>query len=241
MICCQSLCKSFEGVPVLKDFSLTLPESGVVCLLSPSGGGKTTLLHILAGLSSPDSGSVEGLDGRKVSMVFQENRLLPWLSAAGNIALVQQRGPRNTPPERYLAAAGLEGQGKKRPGELSGGMKRRVAILRALAFLEHEDRAVLLLDEPFKGLDRDAKIRMMQLVAARAERGDLVLLVTHDPEEAAAMADRVFLCTASPLRVQGEMSLSLPRCRRDAAFLERTRRELAGGLPRPASGGEIAP
>ncbi|MDD2956636.1 MAG: ATP-binding cassette domain-containing protein [Oscillospiraceae bacterium] len=226
MIVCNGLCKSFEGKAVLRGFSCRLPDSGVVCLLAPSGGGKTTLLHILAGLTAPDSGTVEGLEGRRVSMVFQENRLLPWLTAGDNIALVQEKGAEATPPARWMAAAGLAGEEKKRPGELSGGMKRRVAILRALAYIEQESRAVLLLDEPFKGLDREARGVMMELTAQRAEKGDLVLLVTHDPEEAAALADWVLLCGAEPFRILAEQRLERPRAQRDAIWMDKARRLL---------------
>lgn len=226
MIQCRSLYKSFDGSPVLENFSLSLPENGVVCLLAPSGSGKTTLLHILAGLIAPDSGSVEGLEGIKISMVFQENRLLPWLSAAGNIALAQPKNSPCLPPEKYLAMAGMEGQGDKRPGELSGGMKRRVAILRALARLEHAEKALLLLDEPFKGLDRETKVCMMEIVASYAQK-DLILLVTHDPEETAVLADTVLLCGCSPLLVLEEKAIPLPRPMRDRAFLAQTCRELS--------------
>lgn len=229
MIRCRSLYKSFGGPPVLEGFSLSLPDKGIACLLAPSGSGKTTLLHILAGLTAPDSGSLEGLEGVKISMVFQEDRLLPWLSAAGNIALAQPKNLPCLPPEKYLAMAGLEGQGDKRPGELSGGMNRRVAVLRALARLEHTEKGLLLLDEPFKGMDRETKAPMMGMVASRAQK-DLILLVTHDPEEAAVLADTVFLCSRGPFRILEEKTISLPRHMRDRAFLEQTCRELSGKI-----------
>ena len=149
--------------------------------MAPSGGGKTTLLRILMGLEAADSGTVEGLAGLRQSAVFQEDRLCQTLSAVSNIRLVNPSLSLSE-AEAALSAVGLAGCGNQRVAEFSGGMRRRVAILRALLAQWN----VLFLDEPFKGLDTGTK----NLVLADTRRrcaGRTVLLVTHDPGEAEAL------------------------------------------------------
>jgi ABC-type nitrate/sulfonate/bicarbonate transport system ATPase subunit len=179
--------------PVLQDFSLTLPPTGVVSLVGPSGCGKTTLLRLLAGLESPQSGTVSGVAGLRVSMVFQEDRLLPWETAWENAVTAPLEGTR--PAAEWLGALGLGDSLDQHPGVLSGGMKRRVAIARALA-APHD---LLLLDEPFAGLDeptwRDAARRI-----ATANAAGLTVLVTHVLDHAAAMGARVIRLEGTPLR-----------------------------------------
>ncbi|MCE5235292.1 MAG: ATP-binding cassette domain-containing protein [Clostridiaceae bacterium] len=174
MIELKNVVCSYEGKTVLDGLSLSLPETGAVAVTGPSGTGKTTLLRLLAGLVSPASGGVEGLEGKRVSMVFQEDRLLPWRSALENVSLFcgNEALARET-----LRGLELGDAFEKRPGELSGGMRRRVALARALCF----GGDILLLDEPFKGLDDALKLRV-----AEAIRGvfPLTVLATHDMDEA---------------------------------------------------------
>jgi len=170
---------------VLERFSCCLPDHGAVCLFGHSGCGKTTLLHLLAGLHRAQSGVVRGLENKRVSMAFQEDRLLPWLTAAQNITLVlKDSGGDNRPALPWLELVELTEQADKWPRELSGGMRRRVNIARALAF----DGDILLLDEPTNGLDEDLARRVMAriktLYAAR-----LMVIVTHDREFAEQYAD----------------------------------------------------
>lgn len=173
------LSKAFGAQAVFSDFSLSLPIKTTVCLMGPSGCGKTTLLRLLMGLEQPDSGRVHSIHPQ--SVVFQEDRLLGKLTAQGNLRLVGGRGCEGR-ANRLLSRLGLGQEGTKPVKEFSGGMKRRVAIARAL-LVPYE---LLLLDEPFKGLDIEARQRAAQVILEEA-RGKTILLVTHDPEEARLM------------------------------------------------------
>lgn len=191
----KNLSKAYDGRPVLENFSLALPERGTVCLLGPSGSGKTTLLHLMAGLIKPESGTVSGLKHKKISFIFQEDRLLPWLTAEENVAVVMdKRYSAGCSPSRWLEKLGLAGEEHKRPAELSGGMRRRVAIARALAF----SGDVLLMDEPFKGLDAQTRSLVMEVIRQETQ-GALNILVTHQEEAAAMLSDVVFRFTGPPL------------------------------------------
>lgn len=177
--------KSYQGRTVLRDFSLALPDRGFCCILGPSGAGKTTLLRLMAGLEQPDSGTVTV--SAPVSMVFQEDRLLAHDTVLENAALAAD-------PQRakeLLVRLGLEEWLFRRPAALSGGMRRRVAIARALA----APAGVYLMDEPLKGLDRDTKQAVLALIREETRNG-LLVLVTHDPEEARG-ADQIV--TVEPL------------------------------------------
>ena len=177
----RNLCKSFAGKPVLRDFSAVLPVGQVTGLMAPSGAGKTTLLRILMGLERPDGGTIDGLAGLRLSAVFQEDRLCDNLDPSANIRLINPTlGRRET--EDALAAVGLAGCLRQPARELSGGMRRRVAILRAL-LAEYD---LLFLDEPFKGLDRETTETVMADTRRRCA-GRTVLLVTHDVAELDAM------------------------------------------------------
>lgn len=175
------LSKSFGEKDVLRDLTLTLVGGGRYALMGPSGCGKTTLLSILAGLLRADGGRVEGLPPR-VSMVFQEDRLLDGLSAYRNLRVVLPASVSDAAIFGCLAALGL-GEDAQRPvSELSGGMRRRVAIARALL----AEGELLLLDEPFKGLDEATRAQTAAYLVQHTE-GKTVLLVTHDSEEAALL------------------------------------------------------
>ena len=180
-ICITGLCKAYDGKPVLRDFSAVLPAGRVTGLMAPSGAGKTTLLRILMGLEQPDAGSVAGLEGRRMSAVFQEDRLCDNLDAVANIRLVTP-GLARAKTLDALDAVGLGSCAGQPARELSGGMRRRVALLRAL-LAEYD---VLFLDEPFKGLDRDPRTRVIADTRTRCA-GRTVLLVTHDAGELDAM------------------------------------------------------
>ncbi len=182
--------------PVLADFSLDLPETGTVCLLGPSGCGKTTLLRLLAGLVVPQSGRITGLDGRRSAVVFQEDRLLPWETAWQNAVTRPDPGQRERARD-WLVRLGLGESLHVRPGELSGGMKRRVAMARALA----TQADLLLLDEPFTGLDEPAWRQAADLVAGAAGTDRLTVLVTHLPGQAAALGATVVRLDGPPLRL----------------------------------------
>lgn len=173
--------KAFGEKVVLREFSAVFPAGRLSCVMAPSGAGKTTLLRLLMGLERPDAGSISGLEGVKISAVFQEDRLCENLTPAGNIALVNP-----APGKPYVAEAlrafALEGCETQPCRELSGGMRRRVALLRALL----ADYDVLLLDEPFKGLDADTKALVLRETRKRCA-GRTAVLVTHAAEEADAL------------------------------------------------------
>lgn len=177
----SQLTKSFGDNVVLDNFNTSIPLGQVTLLSAPSGRGKTTLLRILMGLETADSGHILGLDGLKLSVVFQEDRLCKNLSALSNIKLVSPQLKNETIIEA-LNKIGLEGFAHCPVSELSGGMRRRVAILRALM----ADYDILILDEPFKGLDMETKELVMSDVKQRSE-GKTVIIVTHDPSEATTL------------------------------------------------------
>ncbi len=173
--------KSFDHLTVLRDFSATFAAGKITCIMGRSGCGKTTLLRILLGLEAADSGKIVGVPTR-CSAVFQENRLCDEFSAIENVKIA---APRRTLEEikKTLSSLLLDGEAQEKPvSELSGGMRRRVAIARALL----AEGELLLMDEPFKGLDegtRDAVIAYVKEAVA----GRTVILVTHDEEEAKAL------------------------------------------------------
>ncbi len=167
---------SYGDTPVLSDVSLTLPQNGAVCLFGPSGCGKTTLLRLIAGLESPTAGTVHR-DARRIAMVFQDDRLAPWLTVRENLLLVTDDV---SAVDAALAAVSLQDAAEQRPDELSGGMQRRVAIARALAF----GGDLLILDEPFNGLDEALKVSIAAKLRERFA-GCPIVLVTHSLEEAA--------------------------------------------------------
>ncbi|WP_411677668.1 ABC transporter ATP-binding protein [Caproicibacter sp.] len=179
--------KSYHGAAVLNNFSLSLPQTGTVCLFGPSGCGKTTILNCIAGLEFLDSGRILGTENLKISYLFQEDRLLPWNTAQKNIEAVLPRENSRALATEWLRLVGLEGAADKYPCQLSGGMRRRVAIARALAY----GGELLLLDEPFQRLDAGSKGRMMELIEKKAE-GKLKILVTHDKKAADRLSDIVY-------------------------------------------------
>ena len=170
--------KYYHGRAVLKDVSMDLEGGGLYCLMGPSGIGKTTLLRLLMGLEQPDAGTITGVAGRRVSAVFQENRLLEYADAIQNIRIVSGRNGMSVKPEEVLCEF-LEEEAWYRPvRELSGGMKRRVAVARALA----ADSDLLVMDEPFTGLDEQTK-RMLIRAIRKFQRGRTLLVVTHQEED----------------------------------------------------------
>ena len=188
MIALRDVSKSFAGVRVLSHVSVSFAQGSAVCVMAPSGAGKTTLANVLLGLVKPDSGTVE-TGGARFSCAFQEERLAPQLSAAANVRLACGRGVQ---AQEALAAVGLSAQDAQKPAaQLSGRQQRRVSLVRAL--LAASDCVVL--DEPFKGLDEEAKRRAVAFV--RAQQGARTLLcITHDEADAALLGAEVFRLAA---------------------------------------------
>lgn len=177
----ENLSKSYGGETVLKDLSFTAAE-GVTCIMAPSGRGKTTLLRILLGLERPDSGRVAVPEHFRWAAVFQEDRLLEQLDAMGNLRFVLGGSCREKAAAELLRELGLEDAGHKKVRDFSGGMKRRLALARAL--LVPSD--ALVLDEPFAGLDEENRARALRCIR-RYGAGKAVLLVTHEEMDAAGL------------------------------------------------------
>lgn len=176
MIGLKNVTFSYQKSPVLNNFSLELSAGSRVCLTGSSGCGKTTVLHLLCGLIHPQSGTVIA---SPATMVFQEDRLLPWKTVLQNVSLILKEDNADEVAAYWLDKVGLSDVKDAYPHTLSGGMKRRVAIARALA----AGGELLLLDEPFTGLDAENKALMLQLLSERFASATIVL-VTHLLEEA---------------------------------------------------------
>lgn len=192
------LTKLYNGKTVLDQFSVQLPSSGTVCLFGPSGCGKTTLLNCIAGLEPFDSGEILGTGNLKISYLFQEDRLLPWISARDNVAAVLVGSARYNAEQakNWLQLVGLADAENRMPAELSGGMRRRVAIARALAF----GGDLFLMDEPFQALDAECKEEMIALLEEKTADA-LKIIVTHDFQEAQMLADVIYVLDGPPVKI----------------------------------------
>ncbi len=220
-IALDGVSRAFGAVRALDGISLRVAPHEIVAVVGPSGCGKSTLLELVCGLQAPDSGTVRA---DPAVLMPQRDGLLPWLSAEDNAALAlrvagRPRADARAAAREHFAAFGLAGFERSRPRELSGGMRQRVAFLRTLL----AGRPVLCLDEPFGALDALTRIQMQEwLAAALAREPRTTLLVTHDAEEAALLADRVVLLSPRPGRVVAELGVALPRprVRTDPAIVE---------------------
>ena len=190
MVSLKNVTLSFGDKLILDSFSAELPMGGICCFSGPSGCGKTTLFRLISGLIKPQSGEISS-DYKKLSFMFQEDRLLPWLSALKNVEAVLPSGNRDK-AGLLLQEFGLGGEMHARPSELSGGMRRRVALARALAY----GGDLLLLDEPFKGLE-PALIR--RLSAFIQKECGTVYVITHSENEAELLGGRIVRLNGPPL------------------------------------------
>lgn len=210
--------------PALQDVTLSISEEEFVCLVGPSGCGKSTLLRIIAGLEKADSGKVQFQGEQitqptpKITLVFQLFGLLPWKTALENVEVPLEvvgvpREERGGRAREFLKLVGLDGFEESYPHDLSGGMKQRVGIARALA-LKPE---VLLMDEPFSSLDELTARKLRELVLQIWRDPDSpmnsVLMVSHNVEEAVYMADRVLVMSHRPGRIIDEVKIDIPRPR----------------------------
>ncbi|HSS95100.1 MAG TPA: ABC transporter ATP-binding protein [Candidatus Dormibacteraeota bacterium] len=197
----------------LQGATLEVARGEFVCVVGASGSGKSTLLNVLAGLEQPTRGRAH-VHGH-VALMFQEAALLPWLTAAGNVELaLELRGVRRAERKRLahelLQRVHLGGFERRRPHELSGGMKQRVALARALA----QDADVLLMDEPFAALDAITRDLLHEELVRLWQQSRLtILFVTHNAREAVRLGDRVLVFTSRPGRVAHEVKVDLPRPR----------------------------
>lgn len=173
---------AFGEKTVFSDLSLSFSSPGQYAILGPSGRGKTTLLRLIAGLEKPLSGRITGAQDARISFCFQEDRLLPWKTALENVLLAAPSSESPDLARYWLDQVGLSGEENSYPAALSGGMKRRVSLARALAY----DAPILLMDEPFRALDEAMHARMLALVRSAA-KDRLLILVTHDESDAQGM------------------------------------------------------
>jgi sulfonate transport system ATP-binding protein len=202
---------------VLADVALQVRRGEIVCLVGPSGCGKSTLLRIVAGLDRDYRGAVTldgaALDGpsARIGVIFQEPRLLPWLSVADNVGFAAgRRGGRDPRTAQLIAEVGLAAFAGALPAALSGGMAQRAAIARGL-FGEPE---LLLLDEPFSAVDAMTRMHLQALLLdVVARHGTSAIVVTHDLDEALYLGDRVLMLAADPGRIDGEIVVDVPRPR----------------------------
>lgn len=226
MLQIRHVSKRFDGLAALGDIDLAVDRGEIVGIVGTSGCGKSTLLRIVGGLEPPSAGSVV-LDGvpvigprPEVGLVFQEPRLMPWLSVRANVEFALARRPREqrrAMAEAALARVGLGSFAEALPQQLSGGMAQRAAIARALVARPQ----VLLLDEPFSALDAFTRMRLQDhLLAAWLRYRPTLVLVTHDLDEAVYLADRVFVLGERPGRVIDVIPVATARARdrRDPAL-----------------------
>jgi sulfonate transport system ATP-binding protein len=236
MLSLERLSKTYsDGTHALADITLDVPESEIVGLIGGSGCGKTTLLRLLAGLDRASAGAIR-LDGETIvephpaiGIVFQEPRLLPWLTVADNVGFGLMDRPaaeRRARVEHAIEKVGLAEHAGRWPKDLSGGQQQRVAIARAFV----TEPKVLLLDEPFSALDAFTRASLHEhLLALWDESRPTVLLVTHDVQEAVTLADRAIVMQPKPGRIYDELPLGIarPRDKTSPAFESATRRVLA--------------
>jgi len=215
----QAKAKTAQPVHVLEDISLDVRDGEFICLVGPSGCGKSTLLNILGGFLQPtegdatiDSKAISGPDPKRI-FIFQENGSFPWLTVEENVAFGVKRASaaeKREVVEHYIEMVGLTGFGKTYPRELSGGMRQRVEIARALA----AEPDVLFMDEPFGALDYLTRLRLRQeLIQIWQREKRTVVFVTHDVEEAVQLADRVVVMGKRPARIRAIVPVDVERTR----------------------------
>jgi len=203
----KGLGKSFDGKPVFSGIDMAFLNGEVTAVLGPSGRGKTTLIRVLCGLERQDEGEVRMPKGIGCSVVFQEPRLLPWLTVEGNLRYCMD-GEGVGRALKMLAGLGLEGFEGRYPAGLSGGEQQRVNLARALASREK----VLLMDEPFSSIGLGMKAELLPFLRERtASEGKTVVLVTHSPMDVALMADRFYLMSDDGRGADGPFELEIEK------------------------------
>jgi NitT/TauT family transport system ATP-binding protein len=250
----KSFASHHGSISIMQDISFEVSDSDFVAIVGPSGCGKSTLLRLIQGLDHPTAGAIYFKDEKvdavcpQMAMVFQSFALYPWLTVAQNVgfgleALGWSRDRIGPQVERYISVTGLDGFQEAYPRELSGGMRQRVGLARALAV----EPSVLLMDEPFSALDpltaESLREEVLQLWRDPQLPPDAVLLVSHNIEEAIQLADRVIVLSRRPGHILAQVTVDLPRPRdrKSAAFYDLTDRVYSlitqGGSAIPAGPG----
>jgi len=208
---------SYPNQNIFKDFNIDIPASKVSVILGPSGCGKTTLLNIIHGIISPQSGVITKENNNTISYLFQEPRLLPWKTVSNNIELIlkkfYEQKQRQQITSQYLELIGLSEFADYYPAELSGGMRQRVAIARAFAY----PAEIILMDEPFQALDPGLKLNLTKLFSSLWIKDNRTsLFVTHDTAEAIFLGDEIFVLSAvKPSTLVAHFINPVPRKERD--------------------------
>jgi len=225
----KKVTKSFGKRTILENVSIRLENNGILAILGPSGIGKTTILRIAAGTIKPDAGEIQS-DLRRIGFIFQEPRLLPWRSALANVTLVLKGNKMLTHNDQIemamfmLERLGLKGFEHYYPAQLSGGMRQRVAIARA--FVVEPD--LLLMDEPFTGLDLELKASLQKmLIQLLTWRPTAIIHVTHEPQDAVLFADSAIILAGEPGRITAKIDFERKRENRDLFYVQEQAAKLA--------------
>jgi NitT/TauT family transport system ATP-binding protein len=202
MIKINRLKKNYENKRIFNDFTMNIEPCEITCILGPSGVGKTTLFNVISGLTDYEEGEITGIDKKNISYLFQEPRLMPWLTVYENIDIILKNifgeKKRKEVINSYLDLVGLKDYADSRPEELSGGMKQRLAIARTFAY----PSTLLLMDEPFKGLDIKIKNNLINAFLTLWERDSrTVLFITHDIDEALKISDQIYIIQDNPVQI----------------------------------------
>ncbi len=213
----KNLSKKYESLKVLNDFNIQFEDKRITALLGPSGCGKTTLLNIISGLEEYESGSIKGLQDKRFSYIFQEDRLLPWFTVEENIQFVLKRDYTEEEiiniTDKYMKMVELEEYRHYYPKQLSGGMRQRVAIARAFAYPSD----ILLMDEPFKGLDIELKTNLIKsFITLWEEDRRTVIFVTHDIHSALMLGDEIYFLSQKPANIKEKIVNPTPQSQRDS-------------------------
>ena len=209
--------KAYGEHVIFSNLTMELKKGAVTCLMAPSGAGKTTLLRILAGLEQADGGKIGGLEALRKSMVFQEPRLMPWLTVNANIAFAAKNDPSlpAAPDEELLELLGLKAFQHSYPSQLSGGMAQRTALGRTL----FQNPDLILMDEPFSALDYFTRRSLQQmLLALFQQQKKSVIFVTHDVEEALLLGQRILVMQEGRIKIDQRIDMEYPRQQASLSF-----------------------
>jgi len=205
----KNINKKYSALEVFRNFSASLPEGKISCILGPSGCGKTTLLNMIGGITKQDKGHIDFSNSKIISYIFQEPRLLPWKTVKGNIEFVIKDLNDDEPLkniDQYIKMVGLEAFEDYYPSSLSGGMKQRVSIARA--FIYPSD--IILMDEPLKTLDPRLKLNLMKIFLRIWQHDKrTVVFVTHDVDEALTLGEEIFIFSNPPVQIKENITNTL--------------------------------
>ena len=229
----KGLYKDFDEISLFRDFSIGFTEGTITCILGPSGCGKTTLLNIIGNIIKPDRGTLAGFDGKVISYIFQDPRLLPWKTVKDNIEFVLSKdmpaGEREKLTDRFIRLVELDGFAGYYPSKLSGGMRQRVSIARAFACYSD----IILMDEPLKGLDIKLKLNLIETFS-RIWQADkrTVIFVTHDVDEALLLGNEIVVLSQAPVHIVVRREVEIPITNRspDSDYLKKLKQVLLNAL-----------